>query len=187
MSEQRCRNPTDKARREQGRRSRLSQPPSSPQGRPGLRAHHHVDQEPAGVFAGPDQQIDAQQTSTVSTNLSARLTARRSKRRSLRPALFPPTPDSPRLHPTSSEASWQLAEGCRLHWKAWDDEFVIFDEGSGDTHLLDPLAAEFLKVLEESPGEVPGLARRTRSAARSCERPRSLRRACASWWGGSSP
>jgi PqqD family protein of HPr-rel-A system len=37
---------------------------------------------------------------------------------------------------------------------------VVFDEGSGDTHLLDPLAAEFLKVLEESPGEVPGLARR---------------------------
>jgi PqqD family protein of HPr-rel-A system len=37
---------------------------------------------------------------------------------------------------------------------------VIFDEGSGDTHLLDPLAAEFLKVLEESPEEVPGLARR---------------------------
>ena len=45
-----------------------------------------------------------------------------------------------------------------MHWKAWDDEFVIFDEGSGDTHLLDPLAAEFLKVLEESPGEVPSLA-----------------------------
>lgn len=37
---------------------------------------------------------------------------------------------------------------------------MIFDEGSGDTHLLDSLAAEFLKVLEESPGEVPGLARR---------------------------
>jgi len=37
---------------------------------------------------------------------------------------------------------------------------VIFDEGSGDTHLLDPLAAEVLKVLEESPGEVSGLARR---------------------------
>jgi PqqD family protein of HPr-rel-A system len=37
---------------------------------------------------------------------------------------------------------------------------VIFDEGSGDTHLLDPLAAEFLKLLEESPGDVLGLARR---------------------------
>jgi PqqD family protein of HPr-rel-A system len=56
--------------------------------------------------------------------------------------------------------SWQLAEGCRLHWKAWDDEFVVFDEGSGDTHLLDPLAAEVLKVLEESPGKVSELARR---------------------------
>jgi PqqD family protein of HPr-rel-A system len=63
----------------------------------------------------------------------------------------------------SSEISgpWQLAEGCRLHWKAWDDEFVIFDEGSGDTHLLDPLAAEVLKLLEQSPGDVADLARRT--------------------------
>ena len=53
-----------------------------------------------------------------------------------------------------------MAEGCRLHWKVWDDEFVIFDEGSGDTHLLDPLAAELVKVLQESPGHVPALARR---------------------------
>jgi PqqD family protein of HPr-rel-A system len=37
---------------------------------------------------------------------------------------------------------------------------VIFDEGSGDTHLLDPLAAELLKVFQDSPGEVPALARR---------------------------
>jgi PqqD family protein of HPr-rel-A system len=37
---------------------------------------------------------------------------------------------------------------------------VIFDEGSGDTHLLDPLAAELVKVLQESPGEVTTLAHR---------------------------
>ena len=37
---------------------------------------------------------------------------------------------------------------------------MVFDEGSGDTHLLDPLAAEFLRVLEESPGDVSGLVRR---------------------------
>jgi PqqD family protein of HPr-rel-A system len=37
---------------------------------------------------------------------------------------------------------------------------VIFDEGSGDTHLLDPLAAELVKVLQESPGGVSALARR---------------------------
>ena len=47
-----------------------------------------------------------------------------------------------------------------MHWKTWDLEFVVFDEGSGDTHLLDSFAAEVLKVLEESPGEVSGLARR---------------------------
>lgn len=37
---------------------------------------------------------------------------------------------------------------------------MVFDEGSGDTHLLDSFAAEVLKTLEESPGEVSGLARR---------------------------
>ena len=47
-----------------------------------------------------------------------------------------------------------------MHWKAWDDEFVVFDEGSGDTHLLDPLAAELLKILEDSPGQLSGLTRR---------------------------
>ena len=47
-----------------------------------------------------------------------------------------------------------------MHWKTWDLEFVVFDEGSGDTHLLDSFAAEVLKVLEESLGEVSGLARR---------------------------
>lgn len=37
---------------------------------------------------------------------------------------------------------------------------MIFDEGSGDTHLLDSLAAEVLRVLEDAPAEIPGVARR---------------------------
>jgi PqqD family protein of HPr-rel-A system len=37
---------------------------------------------------------------------------------------------------------------------------VVFDEGSGDTHLLDPLAAETLKALEEFPADVPALIAR---------------------------
>jgi PqqD family protein of HPr-rel-A system len=37
---------------------------------------------------------------------------------------------------------------------------VVFDEGSGDTHLLDPLAAEVLKALEEHPADVPALLTR---------------------------
>jgi PqqD family protein of HPr-rel-A system len=63
----------------------------------------------------------------------------------------------------ASEARWELAQGSQLHWKSWDDEFVVFDEGSGDTHLLDPLAAEVLKTLEEAPGDVPSLIARVAS------------------------
>ena len=37
---------------------------------------------------------------------------------------------------------------------------MVFDEGSGDTHLLDALAAEVLKTLEEFPADVPGLIAR---------------------------
>jgi PqqD family protein of HPr-rel-A system len=37
---------------------------------------------------------------------------------------------------------------------------VVFDEGSGDTHLLDPLAAELLKALAESPADLPTLIAR---------------------------
>jgi PqqD family protein of HPr-rel-A system len=54
--------------------------------------------------------------------------------------------------PPASDGECELAEGCRLHWIFWDDEYVVFDEGSGDTHLLDVLSGEVLKVLEQSPG-----------------------------------
>jgi PqqD family protein of HPr-rel-A system len=60
----------------------------------------------------------------------------------------------------ASEPRWELAQGSQLHWKCWDDEFVVFDEGSGDTHLLDALAAEVLKALEDAPGDVPTLIAR---------------------------
>lgn len=34
---------------------------------------------------------------------------------------------------------------------------MVFDEGSGDTHLLDPLAAEVLKALAEAPVDLTTL------------------------------
>jgi PqqD family protein of HPr-rel-A system len=37
---------------------------------------------------------------------------------------------------------------------------VVFDEGSGDTHLLDPLAAEVLKALAEAPVDLVTLHER---------------------------
>lgn len=43
---------------------------------------------------------------------------------------------------------WQLLSGFRLRWQSWGDEYVVYHSGSGDTHLLDPIAAEVLKNLE---------------------------------------
>jgi PqqD family protein of HPr-rel-A system len=43
---------------------------------------------------------------------------------------------------------WRAASGSSLHWHSWDDEFIVYDSGSGQTHLLDPIAAETLKILE---------------------------------------
>ena len=35
-----------------------------------------------------------------------------------------------------------------LHWRRWDDEFVVFDVGSGQTHQLAPYTAATLLMLE---------------------------------------
>lgn len=43
---------------------------------------------------------------------------------------------------------WQLNGLASLHWHRWDDEWVIFDEGSGQTFLTDTLTAASLMVLE---------------------------------------
>jgi len=61
---------------------------------------------------------------------------------------------------SASDVEWELAEGSRLHWISWDDEYVIFDEGSGDTHLLDLMTAEVLRALEQSPGAESALIER---------------------------
>jgi PqqD family protein of HPr-rel-A system len=36
-----------------------------------------------------------------------------------------------------------------LHWASWDDEYVVFDERSGQTHQLDALRAYVLHTLSE--------------------------------------
>ena len=36
-------------------------------------------------------------------------------------------------------------------WRVWGDENVLFNPASGDTHLLDPLSGEVLRLLESRP------------------------------------
>jgi PqqD family protein of HPr-rel-A system len=44
------------------------------------------------------------------------------------------------------------APAAALHWRRWDDEeMVVLDTTSGDTHLLSPAAAEVLLALLDAP------------------------------------
>ena len=59
----------------------------------------------------------------------------------------------------TQNARWKVNSEFPLQWRSWDDEFVVYNSGSGDTHLLDPVAAEALQNLEReeaSLGELTG-------------------------------
>lgn len=45
---------------------------------------------------------------------------------------------------------WALAPLVDLAWRKLDDEWVVFDSGSGNTHQLPALPAGVLSCLEES-------------------------------------
>lgn len=46
---------------------------------------------------------------------------------------------------------WQVSGPAGLAWVDWGEEVAVYHRGSGDTHLLDPLAAELLRALEQRP------------------------------------
>ncbi|RRQ22855.1 HPr-rel-A system PqqD family peptide chaperone [Thiohalobacter thiocyanaticus] len=50
-----------------------------------------------------------------------------------------------------SDRRWQVCGRAGLAWVDWGGEVAIYHRGSGDTHLLDPLAAELLRALESGP------------------------------------
>jgi PqqD family protein of HPr-rel-A system len=55
---------------------------------------------------------------------------------------------------------WTVERPGRLHWRVWDGEYVVFDSHSGDTHLLNQVAAVALQLLGETPASADELARR---------------------------
>jgi PqqD family protein of HPr-rel-A system len=54
---------------------------------------------------------------------------------------------------------WKVVDVGRLRWRFWDGESVVFHPASGDTHLLNPVAAEALHVLQQGPLDAGALAR----------------------------
>lgn len=53
--------------------------------------------------------------------------------------------------PDASSPTYRIRANARLHWAGWNDEFVVFNESSGQTHQLDALRAFVLNLLVESP------------------------------------
>ena len=49
---------------------------------------------------------------------------------------------------TSLSHLWKVRDGDQLRWRCWDDEHVVFDPLSGDTHVLNEIAALALKRLD---------------------------------------
>lgn len=44
---------------------------------------------------------------------------------------------------------YRVSSPCSLHWVSWDDEYVVFDDASCSTVLLDPIKAVLLDALSE--------------------------------------
>lgn len=55
---------------------------------------------------------------------------------------------------------WQLIPLVSLHWRRWDDDFVVFDVGSGQTHQLPAYTAATLMMLELNSGDLIRLTSR---------------------------
>ena len=47
---------------------------------------------------------------------------------------------------------WRIRNGAALVWQTWDDEeFLLYDASTGDTHLVNRVTREALRLLEASP------------------------------------
>jgi len=58
---------------------------------------------------------------------------------------------------------WRLTTGQQLVHRAWDDEYVVFNDVSGDTHLLGELAFAVLQELAAGPAGPAALHDRMRA------------------------
>jgi len=50
-----------------------------------------------------------------------------------------------------------------LHWRLLDEQFVVYNSGSGHSHILDPVAALIIHRIIEQPSETDELIRQIAS------------------------
>lgn len=64
---------------------------------------------------------------------------------------------------------WRLAPGQQLAHRSWDGEHVVYNDLSGDTHLLDDVSMHLLTALQQAPRAEDALARAAGCAAAALE------------------
>jgi len=47
------------------------------------------------------------------------------------------------------QPSWGLNPNCVLHWRSWEEGYILFNAASGQTHFLNELGAAILKLFEQ--------------------------------------
>ncbi|WP_422010491.1 HPr-rel-A system PqqD family peptide chaperone [Roseateles sp.] len=52
------------------------------------------------------------------------------------------------------ESLWMIGRPADITWRDWDGLGAVYDDGSGDTHLVDVLAIEILDLLARQPRSV---------------------------------
>ena len=55
------------------------------------------------------------------------------------------------------EPLWIVHRSADICWRDWDGLGAVYDDGSGDTHLVDALSIEFLELLSRQPLSVAQL------------------------------
>lgn len=59
---------------------------------------------------------------------------------------------------------WQLSPGVRLHWRHFDDDWLVYEAASGRTHLLNALSAFVAQSLEDGAASLDAIAEEARMA-----------------------
>jgi PqqD family protein of HPr-rel-A system len=49
-------------------------------------------------------------------------------------------------------AGWTVDGPDPLRWRLWDGQYLVYHGGSGDTHVLDVVAGEALRAVQEQAG-----------------------------------
>ena len=66
------------------------------------------------------------------------------------------------VSPRIQRMLWMVPAEVQLEWRTWGESSVVFNQASGDTHLLDSVAAEVLERLETRSASIDELCERFR-------------------------